>query len=116
MGAATVALASKISKRHEANYAAFLADCEADRLRGFRPRHCEHGTYLWVDHDPICGGCEEGYSLGDPTMRRLAALAEARSRMKKIDALAVHAIQLRKIAPNLNIDSIIEEMNRLRTI
>lgn len=115
MATTTVELARKISDNLKANYAEFVADREADMRRGFRPRHCEHGAYLRVDHDPICGGCEDGYSMGDPMTRRTAALAEARSRIERSNALADHAFQLRMLAPTLNIDSIIEEIKRLRT-
>lgn len=116
MATATATLAFKISKKMEADYAEFLADCEADRKRGHRPRYCEHGTYLWVDHDPICGGCEDGWTISDHMMRIEHALSQARSRMRRIEALSTHAFELRMIVPGLNIDSILEEIKRLRTV
>lgn len=38
------------------------AECETDRKEGHRPHYCIHGMNLWVDYDPICGPCEDGYS------------------------------------------------------
>lgn len=39
---------------------AYLEAQEEHRARGHRHPYCFHGTYQWVDYDPICGGCEEG--------------------------------------------------------
>lgn len=39
---------------------AYERECEEYARDGYRPQHCIHGTYLWTDYDPICGGCESG--------------------------------------------------------
>jgi hypothetical protein len=38
----------------------YRAELEEYRLDGYSPRHCFHGTYLWVDYDVMCGPCEMG--------------------------------------------------------
>lgn len=60
MNKATGKLALAILRDRKAQYAEYLEECESYRRDGFRPAYCEHGTYQWVDYDPICGGCEDG--------------------------------------------------------
>lgn len=40
------------------DYNIMVTDC---RKQGYRPSHCIHGTYLWVDYDVMCPGCEDSY-------------------------------------------------------
>lgn len=80
------------------------------------PDYCEHGTYLRTDCDNICGPCEMGYTMSDPMQRYSAALAEAKERMEKMTKLGIHAIQIRRLVPGINIDSIIDEISRLRDL
>lgn len=78
-----VILVIALMRRHEGIYADYREECEAARRRRERPRTCEHGMYLWVDYDPICGPCEDGHSLRNPQHRRQLALAEAKERVAK---------------------------------
>ena len=105
METATLKFALKISRKYEADFTASLA----------YPDSCEHGTYLLTSYDNICGSCEMGYTMSDGVFRRSMALAEAKSRMEKITKLGIHAIQLRMLGVE-NVDSIIDEIARLREI
>lgn len=116
MSNATVALAFKISKRHEANYRDFLDTCDYYIRAGRIPHYCEHGTSRWTDYDNICGFCEDGLTMGDPMTRRSMALAEARERIEKSDKLADYAFGIMRVAPGINVDSIVAEMRRLREV
>lgn len=46
---------------------------------GYRPSHCIHGTNLWVDWDPICGPCEDGFGRYEGEALYKAALWAAES-------------------------------------
>lgn len=81
------ALAVQLMAEYAASYAAYERDCESDRERGYRPHYCEHGISLWTEYDNICGGCEDGISMGDPAQRRERALNEAKERIRKADVL-----------------------------
>lgn len=38
--------------------------CEEEARQGYRPSHCIHGTYMWVEWDCACGWCEaEGNTI-----------------------------------------------------
>jgi hypothetical protein len=106
-------LAIKIMRQHEAQYALYLADCEADRKRGHRPSRCEHGVNLWTDHDPMCGSCEEGHSIGDPAYRRSIALHEAKARIAKADKISMLMFDLMQLMPGMDIRPTIAEVRRL---
>lgn len=75
-------------------YEWWLESCREDRAEGYSKSHCEHGTNLWVDWDPICGPCEDGITMGDPVQRRRVALdtayEEVRALTKFADALVRH--------------------------
>ena len=105
MNTATLKLALKISRKYEADFIASLASLD----------YCEHGTYLRTDYDNICGSCEMGETMSDGVFRRSMALAEAKSRLDKITKLGTHAIQLRMLGVE-NVDSIIDEISRLREV
>lgn len=105
MNRATLEFALKISRKYEADFAASLA----------RLDFCEHGTCTGYDWDNICGSCEMGYTMSDPMQRYSAALAEAKKRMEKMTALSNHAIELRMLGVE-NVDSIIDEISRLRDL
>lgn len=49
-----------IEEFHE-NQEEYHAEVLAHRIRGHRHPYCFHGTSMWVDYDPMCGGCEEGH-------------------------------------------------------
>jgi hypothetical protein len=109
----TQELALKIIEQYVAQWELYLADCEADRKREHRPHFCEHGMNLHVDHDPICGSCEEGYSIGDPFYRRQLALSEAKSRIARADRISVLMFDLDRLMPDLDVSPIIAEICRL---
>lgn len=44
---------------HE-NQEGYLEECKEYADSGHRHPYCFHGTSMWVDYDPMCGGCEEG--------------------------------------------------------
>lgn len=77
----------------EAQYAEYVRDCEADAERGHRTHYCEHGTNMWTDYDNICGGCEDGWSNGDPGQRRERALNEAKRVYAQAETL-IHAAEI----------------------
>lgn len=52
-------------------------DAREAAKEGFRPHHCIHGTNLWVDWDPICGPCEDGFSRYEGEALYKAALMAA---------------------------------------
>lgn len=97
-------IAMALSARYEADYADYLAECESYRARGQRPHYCEHGTNQWTDYDNICGGCEDGFSMGDPMVRRTYALTVARHRMSDIMQL----IEMTEIARRLGVSDAID--------
>jgi hypothetical protein len=109
----TQALAIKIMRQYEADYDLYLADCEADRRRGHRPRRCEHGINLHVDHDPICGMCEEGFTLGDPLYRRSIAISEAKARIARADKMSMLLFDLHSLMPSMDVKPIVAEVRRL---
>jgi hypothetical protein len=37
----------------------YYANAEECASQGYRPSHCVHGVYLWVDYDCVCWRCEE---------------------------------------------------------
>lgn len=109
-----IKLALILSRKYETQYAEHLEECEMDRKRGHRPHYCEHGTNLHVDYDPMCGGCEEGYSMSDGLQRRTQALYEARQRMDRATRIGILAIQLQQEMPGLDMDPIVAEIQRLQ--
>jgi hypothetical protein len=80
-------MALRLSRRYEREYQEYLEEVEAAHREGFRAQYCEHGTYQWVDWDPICGPCEDGWSMANGTDRRRRALDEARSRVEQVDKM-----------------------------
>jgi hypothetical protein len=82
-----LALAYKIDRQLAANYQDYLDECAEDAKNKHRPHYCEHGMNLWVDYDPICGSCEQGFTSGDPLQRRRRALAEAHQRNDEAEEL-----------------------------
>lgn len=89
-------LAMALEKRFAAGNSDYLAACEADYANGFRASHCEHGTSQWTDYDNICGGCEEGITMGDGIQRRRRALNEARERIEKANMLMTVAHMMKR--------------------
>lgn len=89
-------LALKIYRRMTEHYAAYELECAADLRNGHRPSHCEHGTYLWTDYDPICGQCEDGYSLRDKLPRWQHAKQAATTRHAEAKAMLAWAHDARK--------------------
>lgn len=87
-------LAQKLDASYAARYAEYEDECRADYAEGHRPHYCEHGLNLWVDHDPICGYCEDGESASDPFTRRRMALAEAHVRVDRYLAICLKAGEL----------------------
>ncbi len=94
--ALVLSTAMRINRRLEASYAAYLADCEEDRQQGYRPHFCQHGMNLWTDFDPICGYCEDGFTMADGVVRRTYALSEARAAVAEFEALMDACEVLRK--------------------
>lgn len=45
---------------HRQRVAEYEAECRDESRQGYRPSHCIHGMYLWVDYDVICWQCEDG--------------------------------------------------------
>jgi hypothetical protein len=110
---ATQELALKIIEQYIDQWELYLADCEADRRRGHRVHFCEHGVNLQTDYDPICGSCEEGYSIGDPFYRRQLALSEAKSRIARADKISMLMFDLKLLMPGLDVKPMIAEICRL---
>lgn len=52
----------KARKRIADRDEAYELEARAAWKEGLRPHYCKHGTNLWVDYDPICGGCESEYT------------------------------------------------------
>lgn len=77
-------LAARLSRRYWRDYQEYLEKVESDYRKGFRAEHCEHGTNQWVDYDPICGPCEDGWSMANGVDRRRRALDEAQSRIERV--------------------------------
>lgn len=66
-------LALHIFKDFEARWARFEEEKDEYYREGYRPQYCFHGTNLWVDYDPICQACEDGYGWFDrQAYRRLS--------------------------------------------
>lgn len=113
---AVLILAKNISARLEADYLEYLEACESWRKDGYRPHYCEHGTNLWTDYDNICGGCEDGMTMGDPMQRREYALDSAKRRDEKCKALVKAASDLRELCPGFEIPGEVwAEVTRLLT-
>lgn len=86
-------MAAVLARRYYADYEAYVAECAMHRGHGHRPRYCEHGADQWTDYDNICGGCEDGVTMRDGVQRRQRALAEARYRVARQDALIAWAAE-----------------------
>lgn len=105
---ATLKMAAKLADRYWDGYQEYLEDVEADHRDGYRAHYCEHGMNLWTDYDPICGPCEDGWSMRNGVHRRRRALDEARSRIERatemsrvlgeaVDVLGPHAVNTDKV-------------------
>lgn len=97
---AELALAVKINERLKAGYADYLAECESYRQDGYTPHYCEHGTNRWTDYDNICGGCEDGLTMGDPRQRMQHAIDTARFKWESARKIAEAA----KVLSDLGIE------------
>lgn len=58
-------LALKIVRSMRKMYEDYEEERRDEAKRGYRMHYCVHGTNLWVDYDPICGGCENGENYFD---------------------------------------------------
>jgi hypothetical protein len=70
-------MAATILRRERAAWAAYREECDAQRAQGYRPSHCRHGVYLWVEWDAICGPCEDGAGYWEYTREASDAIARA---------------------------------------
>ncbi len=67
-----------------ADYAAYREAAEESTRnprtgrKEWREAFCEHGSSLWTDYDNICGGCEDGRTMGDAKQRYARAIDEAK--------------------------------------
>lgn len=77
-------LAAIYDRELQAEYAAYLEEREQDWRRGYRAHYCEHGTNLWTDYDPICGYCEDGWSLSNGVQRMTLAIQRAREFLRHV--------------------------------
>lgn len=113
---ATLKMAAKLARRYWVDYQEYLEEVESDYRKGYRAQYCEHGMNQWVDWDPICGPCEDGWSMANGVHRRRRAIDEARSRIERVaemrrvlgEAVAVlgaHAVNTEKV-----LDRIVELM------
>jgi hypothetical protein len=109
-------LASKINKSLLAGYEEYLEACESHRRDGHRPHYCEHGTNNWTDYDNICGGCEDGISMGDPLQRREAALDSAKRRSEKAEKIMTAIWDLKGLGVILDNGPAWDEVVRLLTV
>lgn len=109
----TYRAAIRIMARLEANYAAYLADCESDYRRGYRAHYCEHGTNQWVDYDNICGPCEDGRTMSDPMQRREFALYEAKRIQKEAEDIYAAATLFRKLDISFDSNAAMERIRDL---
>lgn len=70
----------------------YLESCREYGEQGYRHPECFHGTYQWVDYDPICGSCEEPetsidqYSSEERVREFARELAEAEFEAERIRA------------------------------
>ena len=115
----TLSLAAKISNSMLEGYREWQDECEADRRRGHRPSHCEHGTYLWQEWDVICGPCEDGLSMRDGMVRREIALDKAKRRVERVSKITEHVAALRDLGVHFTPEQlapVYDEMNRLLTV
>ena len=68
MNRITLKVALRYLKAAKARRTAWEDECREWAREGFSPAYCEHGTYLWTDYDPICGYCEDGYTVYDEAL------------------------------------------------
>ena len=68
MNRITLQVALRFLKAAKARRSAWEDACRAWAREGFAPAYCEHGTYLWTDYDPICGYCEDGWTVYDEAL------------------------------------------------
>lgn len=111
-------LAVRLSRRYEREYEEYLEGVEAYRRKGFRAEYCEHGMNQWVDWDPICGGCEDGWSMGNGVDRRRRALDEAQSRIERVTEMhrvLVEAVDV--LGPwAVNTEKVLDRITELMTV
>ena len=115
----TLSLASKINKSLLADYQAWQDECEADRARGHRPSHCEHGTYLWQDWDVICGPCEDSMTMSDGVIRMAYALDSAKARVEKVGKITQSLADLSDLGVHFTpeqMDPVYVKINDLLTV
>lgn len=111
-------LAARLSRRYWDDYQEYLEKVESDRRKGFRAEHCEHGTYQWVDWDPICGPCEDGWSMENGVHRRRRALDEAQYRIERVAEMRrVLSEAVTVLGPwAVNTDKVIDRITDLMTV
>lgn len=78
---ATLKLAARLQAQYYAEYLEYQEERAAYHRQGLRAQYCEHGTNMWTDYDPICPGCEDGWSMRDGVTRRRHALDNAKARV-----------------------------------
>lgn len=113
---AVLSLAVKISDALYRDYLDYLAACDSYRADGFRPHYCEHGTNQWTDYDNICGGCEDGVSMGDGVFRRQHAIDQAKRRDAKAREIILAARTLSDLGIDLDYTPVWKEVTRLITV
>lgn len=109
-------LALDIARSLERGYNEYLEECESYRKDGYRPHYCEHGTNTWTDYDNICGGCEDGRTMGDALQRYEYALDAAKRRDEKVREIALGASALKRLVPDLDLEPVYKEVTRLLTV
>ena len=68
MNRTTLKVALRFLKAAKARRSAWEDACRSWAREGFAPAYCEHGTYLWTDYDPICGYCEDSWTVYDEAL------------------------------------------------
>lgn len=110
-----VNIARKERARIAERVAAYRRECADAAAEGYRPSHCIHGTYLWVDYDPICAGCEDwGFNGLDPLEPYHFAIAEVRERQRiTLEAVAALTfLERENLMDRAEVDDVIRRLGR----
>lgn len=114
----TLKLAAKLAERYRLDYLEYLEEVESYRRKGFRAQHCEHGMNQWTDYDPICGPCEDGWSMDNGVHRRRRALDEAKSRIERVTEMRrVLGEAVQVLGPRaVNTEQVLDRITELMTV
>ena len=81
------ALAAHIKIELDREVAEYEQKCRAWGDKGYSPKYCYHGAFLWVDYSPACGKCEGDDDWRDTHARSLNFAHKALRKLDDIEGM-----------------------------